>query len=83
MILNSLIFKKILCSLCNQVSVLGNSSWQYDEVRNQCYFHQFGKEQPDLNFRNPDVEEEIHVSNQLHSDHDGMHMVFGSHNMIC
>ncbi|XP_028580655.2 amino acid transporter heavy chain SLC3A1 [Podarcis muralis] len=44
----------------NWVSVLGNSSWQYDEVRNQCYFHQFGKEQPDLNFRNPDVEEEIH-----------------------
>ncbi|XP_061481399.1 amino acid transporter heavy chain SLC3A1 [Rhineura floridana] len=44
----------------NWVSILGNSSWQYDDVRNQCYFHQFGKEQPDLNFRNPNVEEEIH-----------------------
>ncbi|XP_066467896.1 amino acid transporter heavy chain SLC3A1 [Tiliqua scincoides] len=44
----------------NWVSVLGNSSWQYDEVRNQCYFHQFGKEQPDLNFRNSNVQEEIH-----------------------
>lgn len=44
----------------NWVSILGNSSWQYDEVRNQCYFHQFGKDQPDLNFRNPNVQEEIH-----------------------
>ncbi|XP_048338916.1 neutral and basic amino acid transport protein rBAT [Sphaerodactylus townsendi] len=44
----------------NWVSVYGNSSWQYDDVRKQCYFHQFGKEQPDLNFRNLDVQEEIH-----------------------
>ncbi|XP_008048417.1 neutral and basic amino acid transport protein rBAT isoform X3 [Carlito syrichta] len=43
----------------NWVSVYGNSSWHFDEVRNQCYFHQFMKEQPDLNFRNPDVQEEI------------------------
>nr|XP_037862177.1 neutral and basic amino acid transport protein rBAT isoform X3 [Chlorocebus sabaeus] len=43
----------------NWLSVYGNSSWHFDEVRNQCYFHQFMKEQPDLNFRNPDVHEEI------------------------
>uniref|UniRef100_A0A2K6EEI2 Amino acid transporter heavy chain SLC3A1 n=2 Tax=Propithecus coquereli TaxID=379532 RepID=A0A2K6EEI2_PROCO len=43
----------------NWLSVYGNSSWHFDEVRNQCYFHQFKKEQPDLNFRNPDVQEEI------------------------
>ncbi|XP_004436756.1 PREDICTED: neutral and basic amino acid transport protein rBAT [Ceratotherium simum simum] len=43
----------------NWLSVYGNSGWQFDEVRNQCYFHQFTKEQPDLNFRNADVQEEI------------------------
>ncbi|XP_006882437.1 PREDICTED: neutral and basic amino acid transport protein rBAT [Elephantulus edwardii] len=43
----------------NWVSVYGNSSWHFDEVRKQCYFHQFLKEQPDLNFYNPDVQEEI------------------------
>uniref|UniRef100_A0A8C8Z6R9 Amino acid transporter heavy chain SLC3A1 n=1 Tax=Prolemur simus TaxID=1328070 RepID=A0A8C8Z6R9_PROSS len=43
----------------NWLSVYGNSSWHFDEVRNQCYFHQFTKEQPDLNFRNPDVQEEV------------------------
>ncbi|XP_065535575.1 amino acid transporter heavy chain SLC3A1 [Lathamus discolor] len=44
----------------NWVSVYGDSSWQFDEVREQCYFHQFGKEQPDLNFRNLAVQQEIH-----------------------
>uniref|UniRef100_A0A3B4AIN6 Amino acid transporter heavy chain SLC3A1 n=1 Tax=Periophthalmus magnuspinnatus TaxID=409849 RepID=A0A3B4AIN6_9GOBI len=43
----------------NWVSIFGNSSWSYDEVRKQCYYHQFLKEQPDLNFRNPDVRKEI------------------------
>ncbi|XP_065488265.1 amino acid transporter heavy chain SLC3A1 [Caloenas nicobarica] len=43
----------------NWVSVFGNSSWQFDDVRKQCYFHQFGKEQPDLNFRNLAVQQEI------------------------
>ncbi|CAI9571878.1 unnamed protein product [Staurois parvus] len=36
-----------------------NSAWEYDSVRKQCYFHQFHKEQPDLNFHNPDIHNEI------------------------
>lgn len=43
----------------NWVSIFGNSSWSYDEVRKQCYYHQFLKEQPDLNFRNPSVRKEL------------------------
>lgn len=43
----------------NWVSIFGNSSWTYDEVRGQCYLHQFLKEQPDLNFRNPNVRKEL------------------------
>ncbi|XP_072292670.1 amino acid transporter heavy chain SLC3A1 [Eucyclogobius newberryi] len=43
----------------NWVSIFGNSSWSFDEVRGQCYYHQFLKEQPDLNLRNPNVRKEI------------------------
>ncbi len=35
------------------------SAWQWDEKRKQYYLHLFGKEQPDLNWRNPDVRREI------------------------
>ncbi|CAH2254819.1 neutral and basic amino acid transport rBAT [Pelobates cultripes] len=45
----------------NWLSVYGNSAWEYDDTRNQCYFHQFRKEQPDLNLNNPDVLTEIEV----------------------
>ncbi|XP_068423885.1 amino acid transporter heavy chain SLC3A1 [Clinocottus analis] len=43
----------------NWVSVFGRSAWTYDEVRGQCYLHQFFKEQPELNIRNPHVRKEL------------------------
>jgi alpha-glucosidase len=33
----------------------GGSGWEWDERTNQYYFHSFLKEQPDLNWRNPEV----------------------------
>ena len=38
-----------------QSSVFGDSAWTYDETREQYYFHRFYPEQPDLNYRNPEV----------------------------
>ncbi|XP_050362060.1 maltase 2-like [Nymphalis io] len=43
----------------NWISVFRKSAWQYSPSRDQYYLHQFGVTQPDLNFRNPVVEEEI------------------------
>ncbi len=39
----------------NWQSDFGHSAWQYVKSRNQYYYHEFYKEQPDLNWRNPDV----------------------------
>lgn len=39
----------------NWQSVFYGSAWQWHEQRQQYYLHQFTKEQPDLNFRNPAV----------------------------
>jgi glycosidase len=36
--------------------------WTWNEERQQFYLHQFGVKQPDLNFRNPAVREEMKVS---------------------
>ena len=40
-------------------SVFGGSAWEYDETTGQYYFHAFAKGQPDLNWSNPKVMEEI------------------------
>jgi alpha-glucosidase len=43
----------------NWLSVFGGSSWEFDPQRGQYFYHQFLKEQPDLNIRNPEVQEEL------------------------
>ncbi len=39
----------------NWKSIFGGSGWEFDEKLGRYYFHMFTKEQPDLNWRNPDV----------------------------
>jgi len=39
----------------NWMSNFGGSAWTWDEVTQQYYYHSFLKEQPDLNWRNPEV----------------------------
>ncbi len=39
----------------NWQSVFGGSAWEYDPLTGQYYYHFFLKEQPDLNWRNPQV----------------------------
>jgi alpha-glucosidase len=39
----------------NWLSVFGGSAWEYDAHTGQYYLHSFLKEQPDLNWRNPEV----------------------------
>lgn len=44
----------------NWKSFFGGSSWTYDKETRQAYFHVFAKEQPDLNWKNPKLREEIY-----------------------
>nr|XP_023020900.1 maltase 1-like isoform X1 [Leptinotarsa decemlineata] len=43
----------------NWVSEFGGSAWQWSEKRQQYYYHQFAIQQPDLNYSNPKVVEEM------------------------
>ncbi|MEG7529177.1 alpha-glucosidase [Streptococcus mitis] len=43
----------------NWGSTFGGSAWEYVPERNQYYLHCFAKEQPDLNWENPTVRQEI------------------------
>ncbi|MFL5787613.1 MAG: alpha-amylase family glycosyl hydrolase [Flavisolibacter sp.] len=40
----------------NWLSVFGGSAWEWDKATGQYYYHAFLKEQPDLNWRNPEVQ---------------------------
>ena len=41
----------------NWLSVFGGSAWEWDKKTNQFYYHAFLKEQPDLNWRHPEVQQ--------------------------
>ncbi len=43
----------------NQGSCFGGSAWEYDETTGQYYLHLFSKKQPDLNWDNPKVRDEV------------------------
>ncbi|MEM1429502.1 MAG: alpha-amylase family glycosyl hydrolase [Pseudomonadota bacterium] len=43
----------------NWLSIFGGSAWEWDGERMQYYLHNFLVEQPDLNFHNPAVQDEL------------------------
>jgi oligo-1,6-glucosidase len=44
----------------NWPSFFGGSAWQKDELTGQYYLHLFSRKQPDLNWENPTLREEVH-----------------------
>ncbi|WP_053218424.1 glycoside hydrolase family 13 protein [Virgibacillus senegalensis] len=44
----------------NWGSAFSGSAWQYDEKTDEYYLHLFSKKQPDLNWENPDLREDIY-----------------------
>jgi|SRR5690554_122910 len=43
----------------NWLAIFGGSAWEWEPRREQYYLHNFLKSQPDLNFHNPQVREQI------------------------
>lgn len=41
------------------MNLLGSSAWTWHPERNQYYYHVYSSDQPDLNFRNPDVRNDM------------------------
>ena len=46
----------------NWKSNFGGSAWTFDPPTGQCYYHSFLREQPDLNWRNPEVRAAIYAA---------------------
>ena len=49
----------------NWLSVFGGPAWSWDTGRRQYYLHNFLREQPDLNFHNPAVQEAVLATAQF------------------
>lgn len=45
----------------NWESIFGGSIWEYDERTNQYFMHIFSRKQPDLNWENPKVRQELYA----------------------
>jgi alpha-glucosidase len=60
----------------NWMSHFGGSAWTWDEATGQFYLHSFLKQQPDLNWRNPEVREAIYAAMRFWLDRgvDGFRM---------
>lgn len=43
----------------NWLSIFGGNAWQWDEIRQQYYLHNFLTSQPDLNFHNTEVQDAL------------------------
>ena len=49
----------------NWESIFGGSAWEYDEKTNQYFMHVFPARQPDLNWENTEVRENVIRNGQL------------------
>ncbi|MBN1874362.1 MAG: DUF3459 domain-containing protein [Anaerolineae bacterium] len=60
----------------NWGSFFGGPAWTYSEVTGQYYLHQFCKEQPELNWRNPEVRDAMYDTLRFWLEHsvDGFRM---------
>ena len=60
----------------NWTSQFGGSAWEWDPVTEQFYLHSFLKEQPDLNWRNPEVRQAMYDAMRFWLDRgvDGFRM---------
>ena len=44
----------------NWTSLFGGSAWQYNKATDEYYYHLYAKQQPDLNWENPQLRHEMH-----------------------
>jgi len=45
----------------NWESIFGGSAWEFDDHTNEYYMHVFSRKQPDLNWENPEVRNELYA----------------------